>query len=116
VIQTIEGAEKAMATTRANVQTAQSSKEDRNKVVAKANEVVDALLAPSRHVVNLLSALGALFPPCKLVSSTLAVRLSFLGFPIHDLTHLLPGQPLIKREVGQHEKDVRVAIVHFDLV
>jgi hypothetical protein len=77
VIQTIEGAGNAMATARANVQMAQASKEDRNKVVAKAGEVVEALLAPSRHVVNLLSALSALFPPCKLVSGTLAVRVFF---------------------------------------
>ena len=61
---------------RANVEMAKSSKEDRNKVVAKASEVVGPLLAPSRHVVNLLSGLGALFPPCKQVSHSLAVSVS----------------------------------------
>ena len=65
-----------MSVVRPNVESAISSKEDRNKVVAKANEVVGALLTPSRHVVNLLRGLGALFPPCKQVSSTLAVSVS----------------------------------------
>ncbi|KAF8483416.1 hypothetical protein DFH94DRAFT_309695 [Russula ochroleuca] len=95
VIQSIDGAGKAMSTARANVETAKSSKEGRNKVVAKASEVVGALLTPGRHVVGLLSGLGALFPPCKQVSSALAA--------------------LIKHELGRPEKDVRVAIVHFDL-
>ena len=66
-----------MSTARANVQAAKSSKEDQNKVVAKANEVVGALLTPSRHVASLLSGLGALFPPCKQVGNSLAVRISF---------------------------------------
>ncbi|KAH9994637.1 hypothetical protein BJV77DRAFT_293127 [Russula vinacea] len=95
VIQSIEGAEKAMSMARANIQTAKSSKEDRNKVVTKANEVVGALLIPSRHAVGLLSGLGALFSPFKQVSSALAT--------------------LLKHELGRPEKDVRVAIVHFDL-
>jgi hypothetical protein len=95
VIQSIDGAEKAMSMTRANVETAKSSKEDRNKVVSKASEVVGALLTPGRHVVGLLSGLGALFSPFKPVSSALAA--------------------LIKHELGRPEKDVRVAIVHFDL-
>ena len=76
VIQSIEGAGKAMSTARANVQTAKSSKEDRNTVVAKAGEVASVLLAPGRHVVGLLSGLGALFSPCKQVSSALAVSVS----------------------------------------
>jgi hypothetical protein len=59
---------------------AKSSKEDRNKAVAKAGEVVGpALLAPSRHVIKLLRGLGGtLFPPCKQVSSSLAVSFSSL--------------------------------------
>jgi hypothetical protein len=75
VIQSIDGAEKAMSMTRANVETAKSSKEDRNKVVSKASEVVGALLTPGRHVVGLLSGLGALFSPFKPVSSALAVSI-----------------------------------------
>jgi hypothetical protein len=69
-----------MSVARANVEMAKSSKEDRNKVIAKASEVVGPLLAPGRHVVKLLSGLGALFPPCKQVSSALAVSVSFLVF------------------------------------
>jgi hypothetical protein len=69
-----------MSTARASVEAAKSSKKDQNKVVAKANEVVGAFLAPSRHVANLLSGLGALFPPCKQVGNSLAVRVSFRPF------------------------------------
>ncbi|KAF8504334.1 hypothetical protein F5888DRAFT_1630810 [Russula emetica] len=96
-IQSIDAAVQAMSVTRANIEFAESSKEDRNKAVAnaiaKASEVVGPLLAPGRHVVNLLSGLG--FPPCKQLSSTLSA--------------------LIKNEVSRHNKDVRVAIIHFDL-
>jgi hypothetical protein len=105
-----------MSVARANVESAKSSKEDQNKVVAKANQVVGALLTPSRHVVNLLSELGALFPPCKQVSSTLAVSDTSWLFRSTSLTHPLHVQALIKNEVSRNEKDVRVAIVHFDLV
>jgi len=93
--------------------------EDRKKAVAKAGRVVGpALLAPSRHVVKLLSGsgLGALFLPCKTVSIALAVSVSFWLFPIHDLTRPLLGQSLTRHEVNRHQKDVRVAIIHFDLV
>ena len=62
---------------RANVQTTKSSKKGRNKVVSKANEVVGALLTPSRHVVVFLSGLGVLFSPFKQVSSALAVSIDF---------------------------------------
>lgn len=105
-----------MSTTRANVQTVKSSKEDQNKVVAKANEVVGALLVPSRHVVNFLGGLGALFPPCKQVGNSLAVRVSSRLYDPRSYTHPLLGQALIKHEAGRREKDVRVAIIHFDLV
>ena len=118
VIQSIEGAEKAMSMARADIQTAKSSKYGRNKVVAKANVVVGALLTPGRHVVVFLSGLGVLFSPFKQVSSALAVGVSSSrpAVPIHDLTYPLLGQALIKHELGRPEKDVRVAIVHFDLV
>lgn len=62
---------------RADVETAKSSKEDKNKVVAKASENATSLLAPSRFVVKLLSGLGIFFPPCKLVSIALAVSVSY---------------------------------------
>jgi hypothetical protein len=105
-----------MSVARADVESAKSSKKDQNKVVAKANQVVGALLTPGRYVVNLLSELGALFPPCKQVSSTLAVSVSSWLFRSTSLSHPLLVQALIKHEISRHEKDVRVAIVHFDLV
>lgn len=42
----------------------------------------------------------------------------FLAFPIRhdDLTRPLLGQALVKHEVKRHDKDVRIAIIHFDLV
>jgi hypothetical protein len=115
-IQSIDAAGKAMSVARANVESAKSSKKDQNMVVAKANGVVGALLMPSRHVVQLLNGLGALFPPCKHVSITLAVSIFSWLFRSTSLTRPLLLQALIKHEVSQHEKDVRVAIVHFDLV
>lgn len=78
-----------MSTARANVEAAKSSKEDQNKVVAKANEVAGALLAPSRHVASLLNGLGALFPPCKQVGNSLAVRVSFRLFDPTISSYLL---------------------------
>jgi len=74
VAQSIEYAEATMAKTRTNVEKAQASKENRNKVVSKASEIVNALLEPASQVVNLLDGIGALFPPCKLASNILAVR------------------------------------------
>ena len=106
-----------MSMARANVEMAKSSHANRNKVVAKASEVVGPLLAPSRHVVDLLSGLGALYPPCKQVSNSLAVSVPcYLSDPHWSHTLSSCVQVLIKHEVNRHEKDVRVAIVHFDLV
>jgi len=73
VILSIEAAENAMSTARPKIEKAKASKEDRNNVVSKASEVVGALLAPGRQVVDFLGALGPVFPPCKQVSNTLAV-------------------------------------------
>ena len=105
VIQSIEGAERAMSMARADVQTTKSSKKGRNKVVSKANEVVGALLTPGRHVVVFLSGLGVLFSPFKQVSSALAVSITFLllllGLPIHNFTNPLLGQALIKSELDR---------------
>ena len=72
-IQSFDDADKAMTAARADIEKAKVSKEDRNKVVSKANEVAAALLAPGRHVVNLLAGHGVLFPPCKQVSKSLSV-------------------------------------------
>ena len=105
-----------MSAARPNLELAKSSKEHQNKVVAKANEVVGTLFTPSHHVVHLLRGLGPLFPPCKQVSSTLAVSVSSWLFRPTILTHHLLVQVLIKQEVSRDDKDVRVAIVHFDLV
>lgn len=102
-----------MSAARADVKMAKSSKEDRNKVVAKASEVAGPLLTPSRYVAKLLSGLGPLSPLCKQVGSALAVSISFLYF--RSMVSHNP-QALTKREVNRHEKDVRVVIVHFDLV
>lgn len=74
VTQSIEYAEASMAKTRTSVEKAQASKENRNKVVSKASEIVNVLLEPASQVVNLLDGIGALFPPCKLASNVLAVR------------------------------------------
>jgi hypothetical protein len=66
-----------MSKARASVEKAQASKENRDKVVSKASEVVNALLEPASQVANLLDGIGGMFPPCKVASNTLAVRTSF---------------------------------------
>ena len=77
MIQSISAAANAMSEARSHIDNARFSKEGRIRAVAMASGiVVDPLLAPSRHVVDLLSGLSVLFPPCKQVSSTLAVRVS----------------------------------------
>jgi hypothetical protein len=114
-IQSIEDAEKAMSKARGDLEKAKASKEDRNNVVSKANEVASTLLAPGRHAVHLLAGHGVLFPPCKDVSKALAVRVSSSPSDT-SLTYILLMQTLIKGEAGQRENDVRVAVVHFDLV
>src|SRR6266850_561246 len=75
-VQSIEDAEKAMSKARGDLEKAKASKEDRNNVVSKANEVASTLLAPGRQAVHLLAGHGVLFPPCKEVSKALAVRVS----------------------------------------
>jgi uncharacterized coiled-coil DUF342 family protein len=74
VTESIEYAEVAMSKTRASVEKARSSKENRQKLVSKASEIVNALLEPASQVANLLDGISALFPPCKVASNTLAVR------------------------------------------
>jgi hypothetical protein len=81
VVKSIESAAKAMSRARAHVEKAKASKGGRDKVVSKASEVSRSLLGPSRHVVNLLAGHGALFPPCKQVSKSLAVRISSRAKP-----------------------------------
>jgi len=63
-----------MSKARTSVEKARTSKENRQKVVSKASEIVNALLEPASQVANLLDGIGALFPPCKIASNTLAVR------------------------------------------
>jgi hypothetical protein len=75
-IKSIDDAGKAMSVTRAKVEKAKSSKKGQNEVVAKANRVVGPLLKPSRHVLSLLSGLGAKYPPCKQLGSIFAVSVS----------------------------------------
>jgi|SRR6266850_268383 len=74
VTESIEYAEAAMSKARTSVEKAQASKENRNKVVSKASEIVNVLLEPATQVVNLLDGIGAMFPPCKVASNILAVR------------------------------------------
>ena len=74
VTESIEYAEAAMSKARTSVEKARTSKENRQKVVSKASEIVNALLEPASQVANLLDGIGALFPPCKVASNTLAVR------------------------------------------
>lgn len=110
-----------MSAARADLERAMASKDDRNKVVLMANQVAAALLAPGRQVVQLLAGHGVLFPPCKQVSKSLSVRTStsfFLLSPIDDLTRITRYfvQTLLKAEAGRQGSDVRVALVHFDLV
>jgi len=82
VTKSIEYAEATMAKTRTSVEKAQASKENRNKVVSKASEIVNALLEPASQVANLLDGIGALFPPCKLASNILAVCAISAASPI----------------------------------
>ncbi len=74
VTASIEYAEVAMSKARTSVEKARASKEGRQKVVSKASEIVNALIEPASQVANLLDGIGALFPPCKIASNTLAVR------------------------------------------
>lgn len=79
-----------MTKTRTSVEKAQASKENRNKVVSKASEIVNALLEPASQVVNLLDGIGALFPPCKLASNILAVCAISAASLICNLTKCRP--------------------------
>jgi isopropylmalate/homocitrate/citramalate synthase len=90
VTESIEYAEASMSKTRTSVEKAQASKENRNKVVSKASEIVNALLEPASQVVNLLDGIGALFPPCKLASNILAVCAISAASLICNLTECRP--------------------------
>jgi hypothetical protein len=79
VIQSIEAAEKAMSTARPDIEKAKASKDDRNQVISKANDVASALLVPSRQVVHLLAGHGSLFPPLKQVGNAFSVRITSLS-------------------------------------
>jgi hypothetical protein len=83
-----------MSKARTSVEKAQASKENRHKVVSKASEIVNALLEPASQVANLLDGIGALFPPCKVASNTLAA--------------------LVRLEVDRRDNDVRIALLFLD--
>ncbi|KAI0055964.1 hypothetical protein BV25DRAFT_1921375 [Artomyces pyxidatus] len=91
----IQYAEIVMARTQGAVQKAQTSKDGRNKAVAKASEIVNALLEPAAQVANLLDGLGGGFPPCKLAGNVLAA--------------------LVKLEVDRRDNDIRVVLVYLDM-
>ena len=55
----IEYAEAAMSKARTSVEKAQASKENRQKVVSKASEIVNALLEPASQVANLLDGIAS---------------------------------------------------------
>lgn len=76
VVQSIETAVKVMSKARANVEKTKASKGGRGNVVSKASAISSSLLAPSRQVAKMLAGHGALFPPCKQVSKSLAVSIS----------------------------------------
>lgn len=80
-----------MSKTRTSVEKARASKENRQKVVSKASEIVNALLEPASQVANVLDGIGAFFPPCKVASNTLAVRaISATFFLVCGLTGRRP--------------------------
>jgi hypothetical protein len=76
VTDSVEYAEVTMSKARTGVEKAQASKENQNKVISKASEIINALLKPATQVVNLLDGIGALFPPCKVSSNILSVRVT----------------------------------------
>ena len=80
VVQSIQGAAKAMSKARATVEKAKGSKRGQNMVVSKASGISGSLLAPSRQVVKLLAGHGAVFPPCKKVSKSLTVCIPSWAF------------------------------------
>ncbi|KAH9994636.1 hypothetical protein BJV77DRAFT_1066635 [Russula vinacea] len=77
-----------------NVTESAGLKDNRHKVVSKASEIVNALLEPASQVANLLDGIGALFPPCKVASNTLAA--------------------LVRLEVDRRDNDVRIALLFLD--
>jgi hypothetical protein len=101
-----------MSKARTSVEKAQASKENRHKVVSKASEIVNALLEPASQVANLLDGIGALFPPCKVASNTLAVR----AVATSSACDLTQAQALVRLEVDRRDNDVRIALLFLDFV
>jgi hypothetical protein len=113
VTDSIEYAEEAMSKARTSVEKVQASKENRNKVISKASEIVNALLEPATQVANLLDGIGAMFPPCKVASNILTVRAilrHFFSLWSHQ------AQALVKLEIDRRDNDVRIALLFLDLV
>jgi len=105
MMESIEYAKVAMAKARTDVEKACASKEDRNKVVSKASEVVNALLEPASQVANLLDGICASFPLCKLASNTLCVASPLYLFRFHL------ARALVKLEIGRRENDERMVLL-----
>lgn len=51
-------------------------KKNPTKFVSGMNDVVKFMLAPADQVTQMLDALSAIYPPCGIISKTLAVSLS----------------------------------------
>ncbi|EJD06690.1 uncharacterized protein FOMMEDRAFT_17172 [Fomitiporia mediterranea MF3/22] len=91
----IEDAEAAMSRAKTSVEKAKVSKEGRNKVVAKASEIVKALLEPASQVSNLLNFLGNFYPPCGTAGTIL--------------------QGIVDLEAERRDSDVRIGLVFVDM-
>lgn len=74
-LRSIEDATALMAKTQVAVEKTKNSKDGKNKVLAKAGEIVDAMLEPASKVASLLKAAGTFYPPCGVAGDLLEVRL-----------------------------------------
>ncbi|KZV76858.1 hypothetical protein PENSPDRAFT_569028, partial [Peniophora sp. CONT] len=94
VVKSIENAQSVMAKNKAGLDKTLTNKESRNKIISKASGVVNALLDPAHQVANLLDGVGGMFPPCKVVSNTLAA--------------------IVELEQNRRDNDVRVVVIHLE--
>ncbi|KLO11793.1 hypothetical protein SCHPADRAFT_891325 [Schizopora paradoxa] len=90
----IADAETFMSKAKPGIERAKASKENRNKVVAKASEVVNALLEPASKVADLLKFVGTFYPPCGAAGSIL--------------------QGIVDVETGRRENDVRIGVLYVE--
>ncbi|KAI0320000.1 hypothetical protein OF83DRAFT_1107436 [Amylostereum chailletii] len=94
-MKSIEYAESTMSRTKVVLDKTKATKDARSKAVSKASSIVSALLDPALQVANLLDGVGAMFPPCKVASNTLA--------------------GIVTVEQNRRDNDVRIAVVFLDL-